>query len=76
MKVFTTSGVYEIKEHRVKIFPSYFEAQVNNSKNFEIRKNDRNYQVGDLLLARRVWSNNRKLHRAWGSLLDHLYDDF
>ncbi|MCT7729746.1 MAG: DUF3850 domain-containing protein [Lactobacillus crispatus] len=54
MKVFTTSGVYEIKEHRVKIFPSYFEAQVNNSKNFEIRKNDRNYQVGDLLLARRV----------------------
>lgn len=64
MKVFTTSGVYEIKEHRVKIFPSYFEAQVNNSKNFEIRKNDRNYQVGDLLLARRVWSNNRKLHRA------------
>lgn len=66
MKVFTTSGVYEIKEHRVKIFPSYFEAQVNNSKNFEIRKN----------LARRVWSNNRKLHRAWGSLPDHLYDDF
>ena len=50
MKVYTSSGVYEIKEHRVKIFPSYFEAQVNNSKNFEIRKNDRNYQVGDLLL--------------------------
>lgn len=38
MKVYTSSGVYEIKEHRVKILPSYFEAQVNNSKNFEIRK--------------------------------------
>lgn len=50
MKVYTSSGVYDIKEHRVKILPSYFEAQVNNSKNFEIRKNDRNYQVGDLLL--------------------------
>ncbi|KAA8811534.1 DUF3850 domain-containing protein [Lactobacillus crispatus] len=50
MKVYTSSGIYEIKEHRVKILPSYFEAQVNNSKNFEIRKNDRNYQVGDLLL--------------------------
>ena len=54
MKVYTSSGVYEIKEHRVKILPSYFEAQVNNSKNFEIRKNDRNYQVGDLLLLKSI----------------------
>ena len=50
MKAFTTDGAYEIKEHRVKIFPSYYEAQANGSKNFEIRKNDRNYQVGELLI--------------------------
>ncbi len=33
----------------LKIEPKYFEAQEKGNKNFEIRKNDRGYQVGDLL---------------------------
>lgn len=33
----------------LKIEPKYFEAQEKGNKNFEIRKKDRGYQVGDLL---------------------------
>jgi len=33
----------------LKILPKYFEAVVSGDKCFEIRKNDRNYQKGDIL---------------------------
>lgn len=38
--------------HDVKIAPNYFKAIVTGVKNFEIRKNDRNYQVDDFLLLK------------------------
>lgn len=38
--------------HALKILPQYFEAVANGTKNFEIRRNDRNYQTGDKLLLK------------------------
>jgi len=35
--------------HRVKIEPRYIERLLSGQKTFEIRKNDRDYQVGDRL---------------------------
>ncbi len=35
--------------HRVKILPEYYEAVLNQTKNFELRKDDRDYQVGDIV---------------------------
>ncbi|ASI90970.1 DUF3850 domain-containing protein [Vibrio mediterranei] len=35
------------KLHNVKIKPEYLNAVVDGKKNFEIRKNDRGYRVGD-----------------------------
>ena len=35
--------------HSLKINPAYFDAVKNGIKTFEIRKNDRNYRVGDTL---------------------------
>lgn len=35
--------------HALKILPSYFEDVMSGKKTFEIRKNDRDYKVGDLL---------------------------
>ena len=38
--------------HEVKTLPQYFEPAATGIKKFTIRKNDRNYQVGDTLLKR------------------------
>lgn len=38
--------------HELKISPEYYDAVVNGIKPFEIRKNDRNYSVGDTLRLR------------------------
>ncbi|WP_380147554.1 ASCH/PUA domain-containing protein [Kurthia populi] len=38
-----------MNKHELKILPEYFGAVAKGLKTFEIRKNDRNYQVGDLL---------------------------
>lgn len=35
--------------HRIKILPKYFEAVNDREKNFELRKDDRDYRVGDFL---------------------------
>lgn len=44
---------YEVEKeptiHELKILPEYFEAVVSGDKRFEIRKNDRNYEKGDIL---------------------------
>lgn len=41
-----------MKVHKLKILPEYYNAQIEEKKNFEIRKNDRNYQIGDWLLLK------------------------
>ncbi len=33
--------------HQLKILPQYFDAQVNGTKQFEIREYDRDFKVGD-----------------------------
>jgi len=35
--------------HDLKIFPEYFLEVLTGNKSFEVRKNDRNYKVGDTL---------------------------
>lgn len=35
--------------HELKIAPNYFEKVVSNEKSFEVRYDDRNFQVGDIL---------------------------
>ncbi len=40
------------KTHELKILPQWFEDVVKGKKNFEIRKNDRDFKVGDKLLLK------------------------
>ena len=39
-----------MKIHSLKILPEYFQAILSGKKKFEIRKNDRDYKAGDILL--------------------------
>ena len=38
-----------LKTHELKCWSSYFEDVIEGRKTFEIRKNDRNFHVGDVL---------------------------
>lgn len=40
------------RTHKLKILPKYFQACVKGYKNFEIRKNDRDFKVGDKIELR------------------------
>lgn len=39
-------------KHEIKILPQYYEAVSKGNKRFELRKDDRNYQVGDIIKLR------------------------
>jgi ASC-1-like (ASCH) protein len=41
-----------MKIHELKILPQYFNDVQDGSKNFEIRKNDRGFAVGDKIILK------------------------
>lgn len=47
--------------HNLKTWPEYFDAIYSGEKTFEVRKNDRNFQKGDVLILEE-WDNKRKLY--------------
>jgi hypothetical protein len=36
-------------EHRLKVWPQYYEPLARGEKNFEVRRDDRGFQKGDIL---------------------------
>lgn len=42
-----------MKKHELKLDTKYFENVKSGKRNFEIRKNDRNFEVGDILELKR-----------------------
>ena len=48
-------------EHILKLNDRYFDAVANGIKTFEIRKNDRDYKVGDTLVLKEVNDDGRRL---------------
>lgn len=44
--------------HELKIAPKFFQDIVNGIKNFEIRKNDRKFNIGDILVLSEIKEDN------------------
>jgi len=62
--------------HHLKTWPEYWIAIRDRKKNFEVRKNDRNFRVGDILKLREYDPigeeyTGRVLNRQITYILDH-----
>lgn len=60
-------------EHILKLNDRYFDAVANGIKTFEIRRNDRDYKVGDTLVLRKVNDDGKFLTYADDNLGMNLY---
>ena len=58
-----------MKYHELKIEERFFEGIVNNTKTFEIRKNDRNYEIGDIIHFTITDSTNDEMNKKADDLL-------
>lgn len=47
-----------MKIHELKCYPEYYEPVVSEKKRFEIRYNDRNYEINDYLLIKEYGLND------------------
>lgn len=61
-------------ERELKIYPKYFEAVISGKKKFEVRKNDRKYSVGDVLILKE-WDNIKYTGRKAEAEVIYLMDD-
>ncbi len=62
-------------EHELKILPEYFEASISNRKRFELRKNNRNFCVGDVLVLRE-WNGEEYTGRVAEYNVDYILERF
>ena len=58
--------------HELKILPKWFEDVQSNKKNFEIRKNDRDFKVGDTLILKE-WYRGKFTDRFVMREVEYIY---
>ncbi len=61
--------------HELKTYPKYFQETIEGNKLFEIRKNDRDFQVGDVLILKE-WDNIKYSGREIGVVVRYVLRDF
>lgn len=61
-------------EHELKIYPKYFEDVLSGKKKFEVRKNGRQYCVGDVLILKE-WDNIKYTGKKAKAEVIYLMDD-
>lgn len=59
--------------HELKTWMPYFEDVASGKKNFEVRKNDRNFQVGDIVILREwSWNTGGYTSRGTGRIISYV----
>ena len=61
-------------KHELKILPQYMEAVITGRKTFELRKNDRDFQVGDVFILRE-WENGAYTGRHFIQSISYVLKD-
>lgn len=61
-------------KHELKIHPVYFNAIVDGKKAFEVRKNDRNFHVGDTVILKE-WKNDNYSGKEIHAEIKYILDD-
>lgn len=61
--------------HDLKILPEYYTAVDKGVKTYELRFDDRNYAVGDMLILRE-WENGKYTGRRLTATITHILKDF
>lgn len=59
-------------KHELKIYPDYFEDVVGRKKDFEIRRLDRDYKVGDTLVLNE-WDGKQYTGRSVERKIKYIY---
>lgn len=62
------------KTHELKTYPQYFQQTLEGNKSFEIRLNDRGFQVGDIVILRE-WDNIKYSGREIKGRIKYILDD-
>lgn len=62
-----------LRIHQLKIMPEYFRAVQRKQKRFEIRKNDRDYKIGDNLLLQE-YSGDRYTGNEISAVITYMTD--
>ncbi|EAC4247938.1 DUF3850 domain-containing protein [Listeria monocytogenes] len=64
--------------HKLKILPEFFREKIALKKSFEIRNNDRNFEVGDTLVLQEFEDGNYTGREYWEDVIyitDYLQKD-
>jgi len=69
-----------MKKHRLKLDAAYYQDSASGIKTFEIRKNDRDFRVGDILELREwIWSRSESKGTYTGEvhwkIITYILDD-
>ncbi|MDG3374527.1 ASCH/PUA domain-containing protein [Enterococcus thailandicus] len=59
--------------HELKILPEFFEAVTSGRKQFEIRKNDRDFKIGDVLHLRE-WADGNYTGDSYKAEITYITD--
>lgn len=60
-----------MKVHELKTYPHYFQETMEGRKPFEIRLNDRHFQVGDIVILKE-WDNIRHTGRELRGTIQYI----